>query len=144
MIEFFVPGEPIPQGSLKAFMVNGQARVVPDNKRTEPWRKSVARAAAGLFQLSEGPAAVELEFVMPRTKSMPKSFTRAHTVRPDVDKLERAILDALTGVVWKDDSQVVSLRAGKRYARVGEEPGARICVTPWHEEGPPVQAGLFD
>lgn len=48
-----------------------------------------------------------------------------HGTRPDVDKLCRAILDAITGIVIGDDGQVCELVAGKVY---GDEPGAHVMV----------------
>lgn len=47
------------------------------------------------------------------------------TTRPDIDKLSRACLDAMTGIVYLDDAQVVHLEATKLY---GETPGCRIIV----------------
>jgi Holliday junction resolvase RusA-like endonuclease len=44
-----------------------------------------------------------------------------HIVRPDADKLIRAVLDALTGKVWRDDCQVAELLIRKRYADDGKE-----------------------
>ncbi len=70
-----------------------------------------------------------LEFRMPRPKSTPKA-TPAAVKRPDLDKLARAVLDAITGTVLVDDSQVVDLSASKRLAEVGESPGALISVWP--------------
>ena len=49
--------------------------------------------------------------------------------RPDIDKLERAILDSLTGVIWEDDSQVIKVYKHKRRARPDEEIGAEILIT---------------
>lgn len=50
--------------------------------------------------------------------------------RPDVDKLSRAVLDALSMAgIWGDDSQVTHLCATKRVAEIGEEPGCRITIT---------------
>jgi Holliday junction resolvase RusA-like endonuclease len=45
---------------------------------------------------------------------------------PDLDKLIRAILDALTGVVWRDDGQVVDIVASKVYA---DTPGVDVVIT---------------
>jgi len=47
----------------------------------------------------------------------------------DLDKLVRAVLDALTGIVWKDDAQVVALKATKVQ---GVTPGVEVEAT---EEG---------
>lgn len=98
------------------------------------WRSVVAWTAHEEYKpappLPAGTAAVlVVEFVMPRPKSLPKKQpTKPHTSRPDVDKLLRAIGDALTGVVWADDGQCVQSVGSKRYAEPGEGPGARIMV----------------
>jgi Holliday junction resolvase RusA-like endonuclease len=57
-------------------------------------------------------------------------------VRPDADKLLRAVLDALTGRVWADDAQVVVATARKRYARFMEPARVVIVIRPaatWRE-----------
>jgi len=71
---------------------------------------------------------VGLDFVLPRPKSAPKRSTPHATKRPDVDKLARACLDAITGVIVGDDAQMVDLRATKRLAELGETPGVEITV----------------
>ena len=54
--------------------------------------------------------------------------TPAHTTKPDLDKLARALKDALRGAAYEDDSQVDALEVTKRYARVGEPWGVRVAV----------------
>lgn len=44
---------------------------------------------------------------------------RKITARPDIDNLVKAVTDALNGILWKDDSQIVSLSAEKRYGESG-------------------------
>ena len=74
-----------------------------------------------------GEVYVHLTFRLPRPVSLPKR--RVHPVtRPDVDKLTRACFDALSSVVWADDAQVVGVRANKRYAEAGEQPGVLVEV----------------
>lgn len=48
--------------------------------------------------------------------------------KPDLDKLARALLDALKGVCWADDAQVAQLAARKRYANKGEAPHVAVLV----------------
>jgi Holliday junction resolvase RusA-like endonuclease len=107
------------------------------------WRTDVRAAAekvlAGAPPL-EGALGVTITFVMPRNKGhfgsganatvLKPSAPRWHTVRPDVDKLSRAILDALGGLVWLDDSQVVQKHVTKRYADAHERPGAQVWIEP--------------
>ena len=64
---------------------------------------------------------------VPALTRAPKRVTEV-TTKPDVDKLARAALDALTGVLWADDSQVVSLHAQKEYAGEAQPCGALFVV----------------
>jgi crossover junction endodeoxyribonuclease RusA len=130
VIEFWVPGRPQQQGS----KTKGRwGNIREDNDALGPWRERVALAAyealGGAAPLTVGPVAVGLEFVLYRPKGLPKSRpTPAATKAPDIDKLTRAILDALTHVIFTDDAQVTVVLARKRVAELGESPGARIWV----------------
>lgn len=132
-LEFDVIGKPAPQGSKRAFVRNGRANLVEvAGAALKTWRADVeaaARAHAGPYEwvALEDPAEVQIEFRMPRPKSRPDGDW--HGTRPDVDKLTRAVLDALTAArVWVDDSLVADLRVWKRYTPDGSEPGAVIAV----------------
>ncbi len=126
----FVPGKPVPQGSAKAFSVAGKARVVAGNAATlNPWRADIHAAVRavtdGRIVYPVEPVALTLGFVMPRAKAERKT-TRPHTRRPDLDKCVRAVADALTNLVYCDDSQLVEVHAWKRTADIGEQPGVEI------------------
>lgn len=142
-LSFFVEGHPAPKGSMKAFAFkrkNGKlgASVTHDNKRTSPWSATVAAAACTAMDgnsASTHPMHVEIKFSMARPKSHIKkrgglrsSAPSLHTNRPDIDKLARLVLDAMTRVVWKDDSQVCSLAVTKLYS---DNPGVKVSV--WGE-----------
>lgn len=130
---FVVVGQPVPQGSKKAFVMNGRAVMVDDNKKgLKTWRKLVNRKAAvavrGMRPADKADAlALSLDFRLERGKSVKRQHA---TVAPDLDKLTRAVKDALTGVVYVDDSQVVEYYAPycKRYCAPGESPGVTIRV----------------
>ncbi len=127
-LDLFVPGRPAPQGS-KRHVGNGV--MIESSKAVAPWRTTVAWHAAEAYRGAplDGPIIVRLEFLMPRVTSLPKrKATPPHTKKPDSDKIARAVLDALTKVVWRDDSLVVDLHVTKRYAEVSEQPGVRIRV----------------
>lgn len=120
----FVPGRPAPQGS-KRHLGNGV--MVESSKSVKPWRVDVAWAVRAVCpEPIDGPVRLDLQFVMPRPKSTPKRSTPPAVKRPDVDKLARAVLDAITGVVVSDDSQIVDLRASKRLAEIDESPGLHL------------------
>lgn len=115
--EFYVRGIPQTQGSTKAFVVKGRPIITSTNKNLKDWRTLVAleaqnHAPAALFS---GGVNVKATFFLPKPKRMAKKYWR-HTKRPDLDKLIRAICDSLTGIVYKDDSQVFGIDATKLYA----------------------------
>lgn len=127
-IEFHVDGLPRPKGSTRSFprtLNSGRTiiQTVADNDGVlKRWQKAVATAAAlkvRTFRFT-GPVAVTLGFYLPHPTTGKRRL--AHVTRPDVDKLQRAVLDALTGVLWGDDSQVTDVQAYKRYAARGATP----------------------
>lgn len=131
-LTFTVLGDPQPQGS-KTLM---RSRfIIESNKaRLEPWRESI-RAAAHAAQLAtlneppapgwralEGPIAISLAFTMRTPKTRPR-WRHYPDGRPDLDKLIRAVLDALTSIgTWLDDGQVISIVAIKTYSTAGSPP----------------------
>ncbi|MCG7844945.1 MAG: RusA family crossover junction endodeoxyribonuclease [Methanomassiliicoccales archaeon] len=138
LIEFFVAGEPVPQGSTKAFYIKKLERVVTThtNANTEGWRNRIATEAQHANELRphnffsddrRSGYEVTLDFVFNRPKSTPKKY-RLNTKRPDLDKLVRAALDAITNVLIPDDSQVVRIVAGKCYGDSERTPGLHISV----------------
>ncbi len=129
-LSFKAYGVAAPKGSARAFMPKGWKRpvITSDNKSVRGWTDSVRAAAqvacGGTYFL--GAVDVSLAFALPRPKSHGKKRP-PHTKKPDVDKLGRWILDALTGVIWNDDAQVVRLELVKRYA--DDQPYCAITVT---------------
>ena len=136
-ITFWAPGIPQPGGSKKAFYnpKAGRAYVVEDAKKNKPWRATVQAFAMDAHQGKplEGPLVVEVVMVMPRpaghfgTKGVRPGAPRFPAVRPDASKLWRSTEDALSGILWRDDSQIVDQHVRKIY---GEKPGALITVWP--------------
>lgn len=141
---FEVRGDPEPQGSWVAFVDKfGHARAIPANKpKLNRWRKLVeAQAREQMpegFEIYDQPLLVALTFV--RQRSPDDYLKDGHTLRkgaprypataPDVDKLTRAVLDALTDVAFVNDSRVVSCPATKRFAEIGEPPGVEVTIVP--------------
>jgi Holliday junction resolvase RusA-like endonuclease len=126
----FVEGTPVPQGSksLSKYGVMYEA-----NKALKPWRETVAATASWTMAgipLMEGPLVLAVFFAMPRPPSVKREFP---SVKPDLDKLTRAIGDALSGVVYKDDAQIIRLDIIQIY---GDGPGAHIFVYPATEVAP--------
>lgn len=135
-IHVFVPGQPAPQGSVRAInhRSTGRAVVIKDNNATQKaWRSYVRDALIGpdgqpLRRFDEA-VHVDLDFVMKRPLSTPKRRTPPATKKPDLDKLVRAVFDAITSAgVWPDDSYAVQLHSSKRLAELGEAPGCLIRI----------------
>jgi Holliday junction resolvase RusA-like endonuclease len=134
MITFTAYGVPAPKGSMKAFMRPGMRVpiVTHDNLKTKPWTETLKWAAkeavnGNIIPMAEGPLCLQVWFNMPRPKSLPKRVEH-HTKKPDLDKLVRCVKDALTGIVWTDDAQVVEEHAYKGYATDKVMPGAVIQI----------------
>jgi crossover junction endodeoxyribonuclease RusA len=126
----FIPGTPAPQGSKRHV---GGGVMIESSKALKPWRQDVRMAlldaAAQPVARFEGPVLVRCIFVMPRPVSTPKRSTPPAVKKPDLDKLCRAVLDAVGSAgVWRDDSQVVRLIADKRLAEIGETGGLHLTV----------------
>jgi len=121
----FVRGTPAPKGSKSAFVHKGRA-IVTEGRSSKQWESDVRRLLQDRYEGApmEGAVTVALTFSLLKPKSVAKS-RRYPTVKPDIDKLARAVLDALTGIVIRDDAQVVRLAASKQY---GEEAGVLVVV----------------
>lgn len=127
---FFVPGTPAPQGS-KSQTRTGRMYEA-SSKALRPWRNDVAFMAKKVASQEQcwlkGAVCVEVEFRFKRPKSLPKKVQH-HTRKPDLDKLQRAIGDALTisGLI-EDDSCIAEWRCRKVYAEQGKHSGANITI----------------
>lgn len=132
VLNVFVPGVAAPQGSKRSVRHRSTGRVVvfDDNAASlKAWRQTIAweaRRAATSGEPLDGPAAVFLAFYLPRGATVTRDLP---SVRPDLDKLTRAVFDGLSDArVWVDDGRATDLVVRKRYADAGRAPGARIIV----------------
>ena len=140
-ISFFVQGEAAPGGSKSAFPLkkNGvfiRSMIVDaSGKNGKNWRNMVAfegKRAFGSQPLWDCPIRVTFRFIRLRpaghwTKNgaLSSSARMYPTTKPDVLKLARAVEDALTGIIWIDDAQIVTETLTKRY---GPKPGVEILI----------------
>lgn len=134
VIEFTVLGIPQPQGSASAFIPKGWTRAVVTsaNPKLKKWRKAVSEAAMLAMKGSSPagkkvPIRLTVGFYFARAKS---NRDNDHVIAPDLDKLVRGIGDALTSVVWDDDSQVVEIVASKDYGEPGVVVMVEECLPP--------------
>ena len=141
-VQFTAYGLPKPAGSKRAFQHRHTGRIVVTDaaKGSRAWKQEVASAARAAMTnavvtdsglLPDGPLGLHVEFFVPRPKGhygargLRPTAPDYPTTRPDVTKLVRAVEDALTGVVWRDDAQVVVQTVSKHY---GEPARCEVAV----------------
>lgn len=126
----WVPGEP--KAMQTGTVVRAGDRLIPIRRHTE-WGNRVALAANTMkpSALFEGPLTVTLEFHRQRPISAKKAVTEPIT-RPDLGNLSKGLLDALQGIVYRDDAQIVELRERKRFAG---DAGPGVAITVRTHEG---------
>lgn len=119
MITFDVEGTPVTQGSMK--VINGHV-IHSRGTALIVWRTMIGIEArkAGAFPVPN-PIEMTIDFRLPRPKTVKRDLPY---VAPDLDKLIRAVLDALTGIAYVDDGQVVTIASTKTYG----EPGVTISL----------------
>lgn len=152
VLQFRVAAVPKPQGSKRGFVVRSKATgkhraVVVDSDKgplrdfREAVRCDAVEAAGEGWTPLQGPLRVVLLFALRAPKSLPKTSRRWPIGRTagDVDKLTRAVFDALTdAAVWDDDGQVVDARIVKDYPTpdvAQSTPGVLVRI--WRAEGSP-------
>lgn len=149
VLTFHAAGEPVPQGSKKAWLDRKTHRVMmteDQGTRHTAWRHIVSSAAAAAMNEStltapiSVPVTVALTFHFHRGIGHYGSGRNARVVKdsapshpskpPDIDKLIRAVLDSMTdAMVWTDDSLVVSITARKRWVdRFTQQQGVSVKV----------------
>lgn len=134
MIRFTAPCVPVAQPRQRHRIVNtkaGGSFVANYTPRDSP--AQTFKATVRLFATQEyrnapltGPLRVRVLFVMPRPgrlvwkkRPMPRAW---HASKPDLENIVKAFQDALTGIIWADDSQIAELQASKVYAAGDEQP----------------------
>lgn len=153
-VTLIVHGQPAPQGSKRAFMGKRKdgtpvARVIESSHdRVKSWRQAVvdearewqSQAAGRQFGAAPplaGPLEATMTFVLRRPKGHYGTGRNAAVLKPsappypsgkpDVGKLARATEDALTGIVWLDDAQVVRSLLTKVYSDVADPATAALA-----------------
>lgn len=138
LLECTVDGQAVPQGSLTPFIHPRSGKVVtPQKQSVKTWRDTVATVARGHYRgdPTPDPVRVVLDFRLGRPRShygtgrnsgqLKPSAPKWCVGPPDLDKLTRAIGDAITGVIICDDSQIIDVTATKTW---DDEPHVTIEV----------------
>lgn len=130
MIELVVYGDPAPQGSKR--VINGRL-IEASSAKLKKWRKAIETTCQpyATENIHLGAIRLEVDFFLPRPKSVPFKKRAFPIVPPDLDKLLRGVGDGIgqSGMIWGDDSQVTEIAARKFYD--DERPsGAVIRIIP--------------
>lgn len=136
-LQIEVEGIPQSGGSKTAYPSRGSKskfNIVDTNKNVAAWKEAVAFEGMRAYQGDplRIPLCVFWDFRMPRSPShytgkgkLTKSAPLHHTKKPDVTKLIRPAEDALSGIVWHDDTYIVFQTGSKYYS---DDPGVSIVV----------------
>lgn len=127
-MEIRVFGNPAPQGSKTAVVRGGKAIMFESSKKLPEWRDTVMFTTKMAMLDVDGPLEGPVKAVMYFFLEPPLKLNRERpTTKPDLDKLVRAVNDALVdGGALQDDSQIVTLHVYKHYADTDEAPGVFI------------------
>lgn len=140
---FKIIGKAATQGSKTARMSKCRtfAFVYDANPFLKAWRKQCTEAAEKHYMgpVLTCPITLSLAFVIERPAyhfgtgknagQLKEQYKdAAHLSKPDCTKLQRAVEDSMSGVVWKDDSQVIHITTSKRYCKVGEKHHVEVNI----------------
>lgn len=138
MINFFIPGKPTGKGRPRVCR-----NVTYTPKETKDYETLVRTCYKQKYSNKESipaktPVEVEIYAYFKFPKSMPKkqvkiienggAFTVRPTKKPDADNISKIILDALNGLAYYDDNQVVTLRIDKCYAKDESQVGVYVKI----------------
>jgi crossover junction endodeoxyribonuclease RusA len=126
VLDVFVRGLPQPKGSMRPWRIGEKIVVTSAAKGLKGWQSAVSFVLQSAWSgpVMAGAVSVELTFHLLKPRSVPKRRVWP-VVKPDIDKLARAVLDGMTGIVFRDDAQVCILLVNKVYA---DEAGVRVSA----------------
>ena len=138
-IAFVVPAVPVAQPRQRHRVLTSHGRTfaqnyVPTKHPVNAFKASVQHAAREVYPgpPMEGPIRLRLVFLFPRPKRLiwkSRAMERAwHVAKPDADNAAKAVKDALSKLLWRDDSQVCMVLIAKQYAAGDEQPRVDVTV----------------
>ena len=135
-LTFFVPSLPIAQPRQRH--TKAGHNYTPADHPVHAWRYALAMSATSAMPgqvqpwIPDGPVRLDFTLYFPRPKRL-QWKTREwvplwHAQTPDLENVQKALQDALTGVCWRDDAQIACVLAHKVFCGKDEPPGVRISV----------------
>mgnify|MGYP003987240795 FL=1 len=131
-----IPAEPIAQGRPRLSSRGGFARAY-DPPKSRSWKAFVADYAeramkkAGLETPMDGPIIVRIRFGFPLPKSQHRKTPKPmmwHMKRPDLDNLYKGVIDAMEGIVYHRDSEIVKVIMDKVIVPQGDAPYVNALI----------------
>jgi len=133
-IQFTVYGEPVAKGRPRYSTRGGFPRSYTPAKTL---RAEDDFRAQALSRRPSKPVTGQVDLEVSFYRSIPKSFSKrkrqdaldgriAPTTRPDVDNYVKLICDAMNGIFWQDDAQIVCMRVHKKYS---DTPRTEVTMT---------------
>lgn len=140
MVKIIIYGEPVPQGRPR-FVRRGKFVTTYDPPKSVAYKKLVKLQAKAQYKDNPLIGALCVDLLVYR--SMPKGGSKALRTRrlsgedrpitkPDVDNYYKAVTDALTGIVYEDDNQIVHMTGDKFYT---DNPRVELNITKFKFEG---------
>jgi Holliday junction resolvase RusA-like endonuclease len=133
IVNFEIPGDPVPKGRPRFARRGTFVQTYTDSKTIE-YETRVATKARMAIGSSE-PLKGHLTVYLYLRYAVPTSYSKKRTVaclngleypkRVDLDNCYKSITDAMNGIVYADDSQIVEAHILKCYAL---EPGANVMI----------------
>lgn len=147
ILSFRVDAVPVaqPRQRQRVAMVGGRTMAMnytPTKDKVNVYKAALQAAACGAMNASgrvlkiDQPLRVDLCFMLPRPKKLLTAKLAnkliPYTRKPDIDNFIKSTLDALNGIVWVDDSQVIEISARKFYAP--QNVGVGVTIEIWEVE----------
>lgn len=136
VLHLIIPGEPCAQGRPRFSTVNGHAKAY-DPEKSRNYKSFVKYIATGEakkqgWRYTELPLHIDVKAYLPIATSKSKKFKAAAlagderpTKKPDIDNLFKTVTDAMSGILYKDDKQIVSATISKWYS---DEPRLEVHI----------------
>lgn len=140
-VTFFVPGQPVAKGRPIAGRGFGGRTTLRTPEKTVAYEGLVAHACHQAMK-GDAPFSGPLAVIFSVTVQIPASWSKKRqsramdgiigaTKKPDIDNVVKALCDAMNGVAYKDDAQIIELTVTKHY---GDTPGVHVRLYPVDKE----------
>lgn len=110
----YVPGEPVakarPRVGKGGRVYTPRKTQVHESKIREEWLENYED------EPTKNPVKISMTFYLTKPKKIPKDFPDTPQKRPDIDNLIKTVLDALNGLAYEDDKQIVKVSARKEWS----------------------------